>query len=185
MGVVESSFMESRVVESRVVQQAAGLMRAVEIGMPTWPEERCRDADSRPRFIAVHFPRWVIELEVALLRRAMARCPQTDHNAVAVDASPPINDPEFLTGIDLPLIVVREHHRVQHVVGICPLAYAAGVRVGMTMAQAGELLQPFCGAETSTSTPVAFMSTHMAPEAMQSSTNKPPTACTASATARR
>jgi hypothetical protein len=55
----------------------------------------------------------------------------------------------------------------------------------ITIAQQGELLQPFCGALTSTSTPVACMSTHMAPEAMQSSTNNPPTACTASATARK
>ena len=56
--------------------------------------------------------------------------------------------------------------------------------LSMTMAQHGELLQPFCGAEISTSTPMAFMSTHMAPEAMQSSTNSPPLSCTASATAR-
>ena len=55
----------------------------------------------------------------------------------------------------------------------------------ITMAQQGELLQPFCGAEISTSTPVARMSTHIAPEAMQSSTSSPPTACTASATALR
>ena len=48
-----------------------------------------------------------------------------------------------------------------------------------------ELLQPFCGALISTSTPLAVMSTHSAPEAMQSSTNSPPAACTASATARR
>ena len=48
--------------------------------------------------------------------------------------------------------------------------------LSITMAQQGELLQPFCGALTSTSTPVAAMSTHMAPEAMQSSTNSPPTA---------
>ena len=53
----------------------------------------------------------------------------------------------------------------------------------MTMAQQGELLQPFCGALISRSTPVACMPTHMAPEAMQSSTSRPPTACTASATA--
>jgi hypothetical protein len=36
-------------------------------------------------------------------------------------------------------------------------------------------LQPFCGALISTSTPVARMSTHIAPEAMQSSTNRPST----------
>ena len=55
----------------------------------------------------------------------------------------------------------------------------------ITKAQQGEPLQPFCGALISTSTPVAAMSTHIAPEAMQSSTNRPPTACTASATAFR
>ena len=134
--VVESHAVESLAVKSRVAQKTAGLTREMEIGMPAWSEERCRDADSRPRFIAVHFPRWVIDLEVALLRRAMARCSRADHKEIAVDASPSINAPGFLAGIDLPLIVVREHHRVQHVVGICPLAYAAGVRVGMTMAQA-------------------------------------------------
>lgn len=133
---VESHVVESLAVKSRVAQRTAGLAREMEIGMPVWSEERCRDADSRPRFIAVHFPRWVIDLEVALLRRAMARCSRADHEEIAVDASPSINAPGFLAGIDLPLIVVREHHRVQHVVGICPLAYAAGVRVGMTMAQA-------------------------------------------------
>ena len=46
--------------------------------------------------------------------------------------------------------------------------------LNITMAQQGELLQPFCGALNSTSTPAACMSTQIAPEAMQSSTNKPP-----------
>ena len=54
-----------------------------------------------------------------------------------------------------------------------------------TIAQHGELLQPFWGAVTNTSMPQACMSTHIAPEAMQSNTNKPPTACTASATWRK
>ena len=49
----------------------------------------------------------------------------------------------------------------------------------------GVLLQPFCGALTRMSTPVAAMSTQIAPEATQSSTNRPPCSCTASATARR
>ena len=68
---------------------------------------------------------------------------------------------------------------------VVPSMAALARSLSMTMAQHGELLQPFCGAEISTSTPVACMSTHMAPEAMQSSTNRPPTACTASATARK
>ena len=55
----------------------------------------------------------------------------------------------------------------------------------ITKAQHGEPLQPFCGALTKMSTPVARMSTHIAPEAMQSSTNSPPPSCVASATARR
>jgi hypothetical protein len=46
-------------------------------------------------------------------------------------------------------------------------------------------LQPFCGALIRTSTPIARMSTHSAPEAMQSSTNRPSTSRTAAATARR
>jgi hypothetical protein len=57
--------------------------------------------------------------------------------------------------------------------------------LSITKAQPGDPVQPFCGALTSRSTPVAFMSTHIAPEAMQSSTNRPPTSCTASATAFR
>ena len=56
--------------------------------------------------------------------------------------------------------------------------------LSITMAQHGELLQPFCGArDQHVDAGRAFMSTHIAPEAMQSSTNRPPTACTASATA--
>lgn len=46
----------------------------------------------------------------------------------------------------------------------------------------GEADHPFCGAEISTSTPVAAISTQMQPEAMQSSTTSAPTACAASAT---
>ncbi|MNV78859.1 hypothetical protein D3C71_1723760 [compost metagenome] len=57
--------------------------------------------------------------------------------------------------------------------------------LSITMAQQGELLQPFCGDEISTSTPVWRMSTHIAPEATQSSTNSAPTACAASAMVRR
>ncbi len=46
----------------------------------------------------------------------------------------------------------------------------------MTQPVEGEADQPFCGAEIRTSTPVAFMSTQTQPEAIQSSTNNPPTA---------
>ena len=53
----------------------------------------------------------------------------------------------------------------------------------ITRPAAGEALQPFCGAEISTSTPRAFMSAQTAPEAMQSSTIRPPTSCTACASA--
>ena len=57
--------------------------------------------------------------------------------------------------------------------------------LSITMAQAGEPLQPFCGALISRSMPQACMSTQSVPDAMQSSTNRPPTSCTASATAFR
>ena len=48
----------------------------------------------------------------------------------------------------------------------------------------GEPLHPFCGALTSTSTPRSAMSTHSAPDAMQSRTKSPPTSWVAAATAR-
>ena len=57
--------------------------------------------------------------------------------------------------------------------------------LSMTSAQQGDELHPFCGALIRTSTPLAVMSTQIAPEATQSRTNRPPPACTASATARR
>ncbi len=47
--------------------------------------------------------------------------------------------------------------------------------LSMTRPQHGEPVQPFCGALISTSTPVAAMSTQIAPDAMQSSTMSPPT----------
>ena len=62
---------------------------------------------------------------------------------------------------------------------------ARAASLSITSPQQGGPLQPFCGALISTSTPVATMSTQIAPEAMQSSTNSAPTACAASATARR
>ena len=53
----------------------------------------------------------------------------------------------------------------------------------MAMPQQGVALQPFCGALMSMSTPMAFISTQAAPDAMQSSTIRPPTSCTAAQTA--
>ena len=49
----------------------------------------------------------------------------------------------------------------------------------------GDADHPFCGAEISTSTPVAFISTQAQPEAMQSSTISAPTSCAALARAVR
>ena len=49
----------------------------------------------------------------------------------------------------------------------------------ITNPAAGEADQPFCGAEISTSTPVAAISTQTQPEAMQSSTRSAPTSCAA------
>jgi hypothetical protein len=48
--------------------------------------------------------------------------------------------------------------------------------LSMTSAQQGDALHPFCGALIRTSMPLACMSTQIVPEAMQSSTNMPPTA---------
>ena len=47
----------------------------------------------------------------------------------------------------------------------------------------GEADQPFCGAETNTSTPSFFMSTQTQPLAIQSSTINAPTSCAAAAIA--
>ncbi len=52
----------------------------------------------------------------------------------------------------------------------------------MTIPKPGESLQPFCGALINTSTPSLSISTQTAPEAIQSKTNIPPCACTASLT---
>jgi hypothetical protein len=68
---------------------------------------------------------------------------------------------------------------------VVPSIAARARSLSITIAQQGEPLQPFCGALTSTSVPVAAMSTQMAPLAMQSSTKRPPCSWTASATARR
>ncbi len=54
----------------------------------------------------------------------------------------------------------------------------------ITRPAAGVDDHPFCGAEISRSTPVAFMSTQIQPEAMQSSTMTAPTSCAASAMVR-
>ena len=54
----------------------------------------------------------------------------------------------------------------------------------ITSPAAGVEDQPFCGAEISTSTPVAAISTQTAPDAMQSSTISAPTSCAASDSAR-
>ena len=129
-------------------EQEARYAREGVDSMPTWSEEGCRDADARRRFMAVHFPSWVIDLEVALLRRALSRSDRVGECAAAVDACTSLKTLAFVSGIDVPLVVVRERHRVQQVIATCPLAYAAGVRVGMTMAQAEAMCvgAPYVGA---------------------------------------
>ncbi len=57
---------------------------------------------------------------------------------------------------------------------------ARGLRT--TTPAEGEADHPFCGAEISTSTPVASISTQTQPDAMQSSTISAPTSCAAAAT---
>ena len=95
------------------------------------------------RFIAVHFPHWTIDLEMALLRRTLSRrggdVPMAEMPSTGVRPGVrPSLKPGLRPGLDigLPVIVVHERNRVQHVVGACSLATASGVRVGMTMAQA-------------------------------------------------
>ena len=60
---------------------------------------------------------------------------------------------------------------------------ASAMGLSTTSPTAGEADQPFCGAEISTSTPVATISTQTQPEAMQSSTSNAPTSCAAPASA--
>ena len=48
--------------------------------------------------------------------------------------------------------------------------------LSITSAQHGDALQPFCGALIKTSIPDLSISTQIVPEAIQSKTNKPPTA---------
>ncbi len=59
---------------------------------------------------------------------------------------------------------------------VVPCSLSSARSLSMTSPQQGDALQPFCGALMSTSTPLDFMSTQMVPEAIQSSTNIPPTA---------
>ena len=56
---------------------------------------------------------------------------------------------------------------------VVPSMRARARSLSITIAQQGDPLQPFCGALIKMSTPVACMSTQIAPEAMQSSTNRP------------
>ncbi len=74
---------------------------------------------------------------------------------------------------------------IAKLVDCAAFARSSAVSLSITSPAEGGADQPFCGAEISTSTPASRMSTHTQPEAMQSSTNRPPTSCTASATARR
>src|SRR5690606_30150476 len=61
----------------------------------------------------------------------------------------------------------------------------AAASESITSPAEGDADQPFCGAEISTSTPTAFMSTQTQPDAMQSSTKSAPTSCAAAAKAER
>ena len=74
---------------------------------------------------------------------------------------------------------------IAKLVDLVAFSRSSATSFSMTRPAEGGADQPFCGAEMSTSTPLAFMSTHAQPEAMQSSTNSPPTSCIASASARR
>jgi len=64
-------------------------------------------------------------------------------------------------------------------VDVVAITCARPASLSMTNPAQGEPLQPFCGALRSTSTPRSRMSAHMAPDAMQSRTKRPPTSCVA------
>ena len=75
--------------------------------------------DRQPRFLAVCFPHWIVDLERALLRRAFVHLGEPLDGALAI-----------------PFLVVEERNRVHHVLGCCELAQAVGVYAGMTTSQA-------------------------------------------------
>ncbi len=69
-------------------------------------------------------------------------------------------------------------------VEVVAMTRARPASLSITYPAHGEPLHPFCGALSRTSTPSSVMSTHSAPDAMQSRTNSPPAACVAAATVR-
>ena len=92
-----------------------------------------------PRFLGIFFTHWLVDLEVALLRRAIAwRASQEASHAASQEAS---HIPAQLA-LPLPVVVVEERSRVLHVVGCCDQALAHGVRVGMTASQAETMCPP-------------------------------------------
>ena len=76
-----------------------------------------------------------MDLEVALLRRAIAR--RASQEAAQIPAQIPVQ-----LALPLPVVVVEERSRVLHVVGCCDQALAHGVRIGMTASQAETMCPP-------------------------------------------
>ena len=92
-------------------------------------DSRSSDACLSRRFVGVHFTNWLVDLESALLRRAIVRA-----------------------GIgemcDLfPLVVVEERSRIHVIIACNHAALVGGVCVGMTLSQAETVCSPQQGAE--------------------------------------
>lgn len=90
---------------------------------------RSVDECSSRRFLGVHFTDWLIDLESALLRRAIVR-----------DGCSQMLDP-------FPLVVVEERSRIHVIVACSAAAAAGGARVGMTLSQAETVCPPQQGTE--------------------------------------
>lgn len=108
------------------------------------------------RFLAVHFAHWLVDTEIALLRRTLSRfgilrAPATDedggvraaggtHPGSSMEGKRPVSSATMQfhdrRGLGVPLVVVAQRHRVHQVLGACDLARARGVSVGMTVSQA-------------------------------------------------
>ena len=86
------------------------------------------DCSSR-RFLGVHFTDWLVDLESALLRRAIAR----DGSSQIVGS--------------FPLVVVEERSRVHVIVACNEAAAEGGARTGMTLSQAETVCPPQQGTE--------------------------------------
>lgn len=89
---------------------------------------RSSDDCAARRFLGVHFTDWLVDLESALLRRAIVR------------------DGSQMSG-SFPLVVVEERNRMHVIVACNEAAATGGARIGMTVSQAETVCPPQQGAE--------------------------------------